>query len=107
MYIEIKDDKIVGVSDCPFSNSIYTEKEVVRGEDGYFYFAGEEPEYVDNRSYVEKRQAAYPSFFDYLDAQVKLNSDDEALRLSGQQQLEKYFQECLDVKRTYPKENNV
>lgn len=106
MYIEIKDGKIVGVSEQEFAGSVLTDKTVIRGADGYFYFSGEEPDYPDDRSYVEKRLSAYPSFREFLDAQVKLNSGSENLAAEGKDQLERYYQACLDVKTTYPKDDN-
>ena len=107
MYIETRNGKIVGVSEQEFAGSVPTDKTVVRGADGYFYFSGEEPEYSDDRSYGEKRRSAYPSFCDFLDAQVKLNSGNEVLAAEGQAQLGQYYQACLEVKKTYPKDDNI
>lgn len=106
MYIEIRDGKIVGVSEQEFAGAVSTDKTVVRGADGYFYFSGEEPEYTDDRTYTEKRRGAYPSFCEFLDAQVKINSGDEDLAADGLEQLKRYYQACLNVKKTYPKDNN-
>lgn len=62
----------------------------------------EEPEpYVP--SYRELRREHYPDFREYLDAQVKLNSETPELIAAGQQQLDKYYQDCLLVKQQYPK----
>lgn len=55
-------------------------------------------------TYVEKRAAAYPPATEYLDAQVKINSGDEAMIVAGQAQLDAYYQACLKVKEKYPKE---
>lgn len=58
----------------------------------------------DKRTYAEKRAAAYPDFRNYLDAQVKLNSEDSALQEAGRIQLEAYLCECLAVKTLFPKD---
>lgn len=61
-------------------------------------------------TYYEQRAQAYPEAAEYLDAQVKINSGDSELTLTGQAQLAKYFQQCLAVKEQFPKpqteENN-
>lgn len=54
-------------------------------------------------TYYEKRAAEYPPIEEYLDAQVKINSGDEALITAGQEQLAAYYEACLDVKARYPK----
>lgn len=58
----------------------------------------------DKRTYAEKRAAAYPDFRNYLDAQVKLSSEDSALQEEGRKQLSAYFSDCLTVKMRIPKE---
>lgn len=58
----------------------------------------------DKRTYAEKRADAYPDFRDYLDAQVKLNSEDSELQEEGRCQMETYLSECLSVKERFPKE---
>ena len=52
------------------------------------------PEPEDTRTYAKKREAEYPSFYDYLDGVVK----------SDQTQIDKYIADCLAVKDKYPKE---
>lgn len=54
-------------------------------------------------TYYEKRAAAYPPITDYLDAMVKINSGNEEMMASGQQQLTAYYEHCNAVKRMYPK----
>lgn len=54
-------------------------------------------------SYAEKRASEYPKYAEYLDAQVKINSENPELISQGQMQLDKYFADCLDVKNKYPK----
>lgn len=49
--------------------------------------------YVDAHAYIQKRQAEYPSFTDYLDGMVK----------GDQAQIDKYIADCLAVKAKYPK----
>ena len=104
MYIQIVDDQIIAKADWQFPGSVYTERDIVTAWDGKFYFAGEEPEFVDDRTYEEKRSADYPPIEDYLDAQVKINSGNEELVRAGEQQLQDYYTACLNVKNTYPKE---
>ena len=48
--------------------------------------------YIDSHAYVEKRQAEYPSFIDYLDGIVK----------GDQAQIDKYIADCQAVKAKYP-----
>ena len=54
-------------------------------------------------SYAYVRKNAYPEIADLCDALVKLNSNDEALKAAGEQQLSAYVQTCLDIKNKYPK----
>lgn len=54
-------------------------------------------------TYYEKRAAEYPPIEEYLDAQVKINSGDDALIAAGQEQLAAYYEACLAVKARYPK----
>jgi len=49
--------------------------------------------YIDAHAYIEKRQAEYPSFIDYLDGVVK----------GDQAQIDKYIADCQAVKAKYPK----
>ena len=49
--------------------------------------------YMDAHAYIEKRQAEYPSFIDYLDGVVK----------GDQAQIDKYIADCNAVKAKYPK----
>ncbi len=57
----------------------------------------------DTRTYAQKRQAAYPSVNDFLDAYVKMNSKEATLMAAGSAQLQKYIDDCLAVKEMYPK----
>lgn len=79
-----------------------TQDEYVQAFDGQFYLKGTEPA-APEPTYQELRAAEYPDFKEYLDAQVKLNSDDETLIAAGQAQLEAYYSACLAVKTKYPK----
>jgi len=49
--------------------------------------------YIDAHAYIEKRQAEYPSFIDYLDGIVKGDSA----------QTQAYIDACNAVKTKYPK----
>jgi len=57
---------------------------------------------VDN--YIQLRAWAYLPIAEYNDAQVKLNSADSEIQSEGQQQLENYVANCLQVKSRFPKE---
>lgn len=59
--------------------------------------------FKDHRTYHEKRASAYPDYREFLDAQVKISSDNPDLQIAGQQQLQKYVQDCLNIKNQYPK----
>lgn len=104
MYIQIKDNQIIAKAEWQFPDSVYTDREVVTAWDGKFYFSGEEPDFIDYRSYDCKRADEYPPYQDYLDAMVKINSEDEALIASGEEQLKTYYATCLAIKNKYPKE---
>ena len=54
-------------------------------------------------TYFDKRAANYPDFREYLDAQVKINSNDEKLVAEGEIQLATYCRNCLDVKNRFCK----
>ena len=54
-------------------------------------------------TYAEKRAAEYPDIREYLDAQVKINSEDKELQVEGHAQFDKYVKDCLAVKAKYPK----
>ena len=56
---------------------------------------------LDN--YKQLRKWAYPKIEEYNDAQVKLNSGISELEQQGQEQLNKYIQDCLDIKTRFPK----
>lgn len=55
-------------------------------------------------NYAQLRKKAYPDMSDLCDALVKINSNDEELKLKGQEQLNIYVQNCLSVKNKYPKQ---
>jgi hypothetical protein len=48
---------------------------------------------IDNHAYIERRQAEYPDFREYLDGIVK----------GDQAQIDKYIADCQAVKLKYPK----
>jgi len=55
-------------------------------------------------NYAQLRRWAYPDPAELNDAQIKINSGIEELEAEGQQQLENYVSNCLDVKTRFPKE---
>lgn len=72
IYYEIKEDGHIGrFTPCEavakdLGLPLQTEKEIVCGYDGKYYFAGEEPT-PPEPSYSEKRASEYPSIQDQLD----------------------------------------
>ena len=54
-------------------------------------------------NYKQLRRWAYPKVAEYNDAQVKLNSGIPELEQQGQEQLDQYIQDCLDIKIKFPK----
>jgi len=68
------------------------------------YNLAQEAEYEELvNSYSYKRQQEYPDYRELLDAEVKINSGDEALISDGESQKAKYIADCLAVKAKYPK----
>jgi len=55
-------------------------------------------------NYYDLRRWAYPNTAEYNDAQVKLNSGITATEEEGQDQLDDYVEDCLDIKTKFPKE---
>lgn len=49
------------------------------------------------------RRYAYPAKEEYLDAMVKIASDDETMRADGAVQLARYYADCIAVKTRFPK----
>ena len=77
-----------------------------------FMAVGDKPTYTqieealqahDLANVHQQRKCAYPPVATYLDAQVKIASDDPAMQTEGQAQLAAYLSACLAVKTTYPK----
>jgi hypothetical protein len=54
-------------------------------------------------NYVDLRRWAYPDTNILNDAMVKINSGIELIETEGQQQLEQYYKDCLEVKQRFPK----
>ena len=54
-------------------------------------------------NYAQLRKKAYPDMSELCDALVKLHSNDEDLKAEGQNQLDTYVQNCLNIKTKYPK----
>ena len=105
-YLPGEDSSIGSFAAYKFDESAIEALEpIVRGFDGKYYLESQVPE-TPVPNYQELRAAAYPDIREYLDAQVKLNSEDEALIAEGQTQLEAYYQACLAVKAQYPKPEN-
>lgn len=53
--------------------------------------------------YQHARAEAYPLMADFLDAMVKINSDDAQLIAEGEAQARAYYDACLAVKLAHPK----
>jgi hypothetical protein len=78
----------------------YTNVVTIRGDDAFdaqgnpvIYNEATVQAYIDAHAYIEKRQAEYPSFINYLDGVVK----------GDQTQIDKYIADCQAVKAKYPK----
>lgn len=54
-------------------------------------------------NYARLRRWAYPDPVDLSDAQVKINSGISELESQGEDQMDTYVQDCLDVKTRFPK----
>jgi len=53
------------------------------------------------------RKFFYPDFNEYIDAQVKIHSNDTKLQQDGQNQLTNYFQKCQAIKTRFPKLSEI
>lgn len=53
--------------------------------------------------YKVRRAAGYPPFEDLADAMVKIHAPDPETTATGEEQLQRYCEECLAVKARYPK----
>ena len=80
--------------------ALHTNVAVIRGDEAFdaegnavSYDEAAVQAYIDANAYIEKRQAEYPSFIDYLDGVVK----------GDQAQIDKYIADCNAVKAKYPK----
>ena len=78
----------------------HTNIAVIRGDDAFdaqgnpvTYDESAVQAYIDAHAYIEKRQAEYPPFTDYLDGIAK----------GDQAQIDKYIADCQAVKAKYPK----
>jgi len=78
----------------------HTQVKLIRGNEAFdadgnpvIYDETAVQAYMDAHAYIEKRQAEYPSFIDYLDGVVK----------GDQAQIDKYIADCQAVKAKYPK----
>ena len=83
--------------------------ECMQGGVGEISEAGEPPETLSflpppAPTASEQRARAYPSVTEFLDAQVKISSNDKQTQAEGQAQLSRYFAKCLSVKEQFPKE---
>lgn len=83
--------------------TLQTEQKIIHGYDGKLYFEGLAP-VEPEKTYEQKRLEAYPPMTEYLDAQVKLASDNPQIQTQGQEQLNAYLAACLAVKEQFPKE---
>ena len=81
-------------------SKLYSNVVMVRGDDAFdadgnpvTYDETAVQAYIDAHAYIEKRQAEYPPFTDYLDGIAK----------GDQAQIDKYIADCQAVKTKYPK----
>lgn len=65
-------------------------------------FSIQESEQFKNR-YIAQRIQEYPSFLDFIDAQVKKSSTDPVIVSRWESQEKEYISACLAVKEKYPK----
>ncbi len=70
----------------------------------YFYDTPITVEQWRLNNYSELRQWAYPKPSELNDAQVKINSGISELVTEGEQQMEDYVNDCLNIKTRFPKE---
>ena len=68
-----------------------------------FFHGQEDIQVWKLNNYRFLRKCYYPPIEEYNDAQVKLNSGIPELIQQGQEQLNKYIQDCLDIKTRFPK----
>jgi len=122
------DDGVAIINPCAdLSLEDVVEKSVPVGVDYWIIADDKIPEDINNRDawnidadgilyvdetkivkpdYAELRMAEYPDYRELLDAEVKINSGDEALIAEGQAQKAKYIADCLAVKAKYPKQES-
>ena len=73
--------------------------------DGSFYLGAETTVAAWRiENYSTLRKWAYPNPAELNDAQVKINSGISELVSEGEQQLEDYTDDCLNIKTRFPKE---
>lgn len=83
---------------CP--EALVTDKDIVQGDDGELYFAGEElPE--PSITYTEQRQQAYPQLTEQLDM---LYHDIDQDKLGETAKDSSFYLALKQIKETYPKE---
>ena len=59
---------------------------------------------IEKPTYKEFRRLFYPSIEEFIDAYVKINSEDEDMQQDGKEQMSKYILKCLDIKKRFKKE---
>ena len=68
-----------------------------------FYFGKIDPISWKVENYRHMRRFFYPKIEDFIDAQVKISSQDEALNIIGQAETQAHMEKCLDVKKRFQK----
>lgn len=66
-----------------------------------FYFGKVEPGEWKKNNYAYIRKFFYPDFASYIDSQAKIANGDPG----GQDELNSYYSQCIDVKKRFPKAN--
>jgi len=87
----------------PIINNSLTDAELDTFLDSYFIGRMDIKQWkIDH--YKILRQKHYPSFEDFVDAYVKINSQIPEWVKQGQNQMDRYTENCLDVKIRFKKE---
>ena len=58
------------------------------------------------KNYHIPRAKTYPPIHEFIDAEVKIHSDDPDLQKQGEEQKKQYLENCLKVKAEFPKKEN-
>lgn len=67
------------------------------------YFIEITPEEWCIQNYKFLRKYYYPPIEDFIDGYVKSKDSDESIKIEGENQLNKYIQDCNNIKKLFPK----